>query len=53
MKYKMLLASTLMMATMAASGQDTGQGTQRVNPFLKEYNTPYGVPPFDQLTLSD
>ena len=53
MKYKMLLASTLMMATMAASGQDTGQDTQRVNPFLTEYNTPYGVPPFDQLTLAD
>ena len=27
--------------------------TQNKNPFLKEWNTPYGIPPFDKIQLSD
>ena len=53
MKCKLLFASTLLMASVAVSGQGTEGGPQRVNPFLTEYNTPYGVPPFDQITLAD
>lgn len=49
----MLFASTLLTASMAAFGQTAGSVQLHVNPFLVEYNTPYGVPPFDQITLAD
>lgn len=53
MKCRMLFASTLLTASMAAFGQTAGSVQPHVNPFLVEYNTPYGVPPFDQITLAD
>lgn len=53
MKCRMLFASTLLTASMAAFGQTAGSVQLHVNPFLVEYNTPYGVPPFDQITLAD
>lgn len=49
----MLFASTLLTASMAAFGQTAGSVQLHVNPFWVEYNTPYGVPPFDQITLAD
>ena len=27
--------------------------TQTKNPFLQEWDTPYGIPPFDKITLAD
>ncbi|MEE3476871.1 MAG: peptidase M3, partial [Candidatus Cryptobacteroides sp.] len=27
--------------------------TQNKNPFLQEWDTPYGIPPFDKIQLSD
>ena len=27
--------------------------TQTKNPFLQEWDTPYGIPPFEKITLAD
>ena len=27
--------------------------TSRENPFLTEWNTPYGIPPFDEIQVDD
>ncbi|MDY5317730.1 MAG: M3 family metallopeptidase [Candidatus Cryptobacteroides sp.] len=43
---KKFLISLLMLSTAAAS-------CSRNNPFLEEWNTPYGIPPFDEIQLSD
>ena len=37
---------------MAAYGQADAPGA-RTNPFLTEYTTPYGVPPFEQIEVAD
>lgn len=36
---------------MSSSGY--GQTAEHINPFLSEYATPYGVPPFDKITIQD
>ncbi|MDY3879117.1 M3 family metallopeptidase [Candidatus Cryptobacteroides sp.] len=43
---KKFLISLLMLSAAAAS-------CSRNNPFLEEWNTPYGIPPFDEIQLSD
>lgn len=51
MKIQMLMVSALLSSSIAVFAQTGGQ--ERVNPFLTEFNTPYGVPPFDQITIQD
>ena len=43
-----LLMAGVTLALAACSGQK-GQDAAGENPFLSEYNTPFGVPPFDQI----
>ena len=45
-----LMFAVCFAAGVAAYGQDA---TGHVNPFLSEFNTPYGVPPFEQITIAD
>ena len=45
---KFLLMAGVTLALAACSGQK-GQDAAGENPFLSEYNTPFGVPPFDQI----
>ena len=45
-----LMFAVCFAASVAAYGQD---GAGHVNPFLSEFNTPYGVPPFEQITIAD
>lgn len=45
------MVSALLSSSIAVFAQTGGQ--ERVNPFLTEFNTPYGVPPFDQITIQD
>lgn len=45
-----LVVATLMGASTAVFAQTTATHT---NPFLSEYKTPYGVPPFEEITLQD
>lgn len=47
-----LCAAALLGASMAAYGQADAPGA-RTNPFLTEYTTPYGVPPFEQIEVAD
>jgi len=42
-KYIAILAGTLMMVSC----------NNRTNPFFEEWNTPFGIPPFDQIELGD
>ena len=42
--------AALLGASMATYGQ---ADAARTNPFLTEYTTPYGVPPFEQVTVAD
>ena len=42
--YRNLCMAALLGASMAAYGQ---ADAARTNPFLTEYTTPYGVPPFE------
>ena len=45
-----LMFAVCFAAGVAAYGQDA---TGHVNPFLSEFKTPYGVPPFEQITIAD
>ena len=47
-----LCAAALLGASMAAYGQADAPDA-RTNPFLTEYTTPYGVPPFEQIEVAD
>ena len=47
-----LCAVALLGASMATYGQADAPGA-RTNPFLTEYTTPYGVPPFEQIEVAD
>lgn len=47
---KRLMFAVCFAAGVAVYGQDA---TGHVNPFLSEFNTPYGVPPFEQITVTD
>ena len=48
--YRNLCMAALLGASMATYGQ---ADAARTNPFLTEYTTPYGVPPFEQITVAD
>ena len=48
--YRNLCMAALLGASMATYGQ---ADAARTNPFLTEYTTPYGVPPFEQVTVAD
>lgn len=48
---KKLLLMTLAAATLGFSS--CGNSAKTDNPFFTEWNTPYGVPPFDAITNSD
>ena len=43
---KRILAFAIAILAMTACNQ-------RTNPFLEEWNTPYGIPPFDQIQITD
>ncbi|MBQ5434645.1 MAG: M3 family metallopeptidase [Bacteroidales bacterium] len=43
---KRILAFAIALLAMTACNQ-------RTNPFLEEWNTPYGIPPFDQIQITD
>lgn len=53
MKIQTLLVSALLSSSVAVFGQTQTNSQERANPFLTGFNTPYGVPPFDQLTIED
>ena len=36
-----------------SSGKQSAEGTDAGNPFLSEYTTPFGVPPFDKIKVTD
>ncbi len=44
---KFFIAAGIVTALLGCGASDSGSG----NPFLSEYTTPYGVPPFDQIKL--
>ncbi len=48
---RQLFVAALLCASLSAYAQDGANG--RVNPFFTEYATPYGVPPFEKLTIAD
>ena len=43
-----MLAALAILTTAPLNAQDT-----HTNPFLSEYTTPYGMPPFDKITIQD
>ena len=48
--------STILAAVFALMFTACGSSVKEVNkgnPFLSEYNTPYGVPPFEEITIED
>lgn len=47
---KTLLIASVALALAACSGQK-GKDSTGENPFLTEYNTPFGVPPFEQIKV--
>ncbi|MEG1748703.1 MAG: M3 family metallopeptidase [Tannerellaceae bacterium] len=49
---KMLMAASLAV-TLCACGSSEKKTAESVNPFLSEFTTPYGVPPFDDIKLED
>ncbi len=51
MKKRQLFVAALLCASLSTYAQ--GEAGGRVNPFFTEYTTPYGVPPFDKLTIAD
>jgi peptidyl-dipeptidase Dcp len=50
MNSKVLIFSSVMMFSVAVLPVKAEQ-TENDNPFFREYNTPYGVPPFDEIKL--
>ena len=46
--FKIAMAAIIMAASAPLYAQET-----HTNPFLSEYRTPYGVPPFEQITIQD
>ncbi len=45
--------TTALLATALAVGTSCTQQKMHENPFLAEYDTPYGIPPFDQIAYED
>ena len=50
MKSTIIAAGLAVMLTACGSSVKEGN---KGNPFLSEYNTPYGVPPFEEITIED
>ncbi|MDR1779263.1 MAG: M3 family metallopeptidase [Tannerella sp.] len=54
MKKTLIFMSLAFLAGACNVSSDKKAGTgERTNPFLTEYTTPYGVPPFDEIRLED
>ncbi|NQX41980.1 peptidyl-dipeptidase Dcp [Pedobacter steynii] len=52
MKLKNGIPSMILICGMLLVTDKTVMG-QNTNPFMEEYNTPYGVPPFNKITIPD
>lgn len=50
---KPILTLIAAMSLTAASQTDQAMAAERTNPFLKAYETPYDIPPFDQIRYED
>lgn len=50
---KTILTLIAAMSLTAASQTDQAMAAERTNPFLKAYETPYDIPPFDQIRYED
>ncbi len=50
---KKLIAAAALIALMSTAMATNPQTTVRQNPFLQPYNTPYEIPPFDQIEYGD
>lgn len=50
---KQLSVAALLCAALSVYGQDATTDGGHVNPFLTEFTTPYGVPPFEKITIDD
>ena len=48
-----LMGFTFLMGACNMSSNKTSETALNTNPFLSEYTTPFGVPPFDRITLAD
>lgn len=54
MKNSYLLITLIVMITMASCNQnEKKEQDSRTNPLLETFNTPFGVPPFDQIVAGD
>lgn len=51
MNYKTIITLIAMAATISACNNSTT--ATRENPLLAEWNTPYGIPPFDKIVVED
>lgn len=52
MNYKSLIIPLIAMATTLSACNNTPD-SERINPLLTEWNTPYGIPPFDKILPAD
>ena len=52
MKCNLFMLTIIAVALCSGCGQ-TAQKQERVNPLLQTWNTPFGVPPFDEILTSD
>lgn len=50
---QLILAAGLAVALTACSSSGQKSDAEGGNPFLSEYTTPFGVPPFDQIKIAD
>ena len=50
---KKILMAAILSSSVAAYGQSTSTAVIPSNPFLSEFTTPYGVPPFEKITIKD
>ena len=46
---KKLIMAAGLAVMLTACGSQEKKAAEGENPFFTEYNTPYGVPPFDQI----
>ena len=51
MKFKVIVSILAMITTPSACSDQNS--ASRVNPLLEEWNTPYGIPPFEKIKVSD
>lgn len=53
MKKVFFMLSIIALAACTSCGDESAKKQERENPLLKTWDTPYGVPPFDQIQVSD